>query len=387
MTNLPSTFYWLLLQRAGFTMSALRRLAASESAAGPEQWLSWSPTRLRSFGVGDAAIAAVDEWHKRGVASAIAQHARRDQDWLDAQQVMLVSMLDPVYPPLLLEIADPPPVLYVWGDVDCLAQPQLAIVGSRRPTAQGCRDANDFGSTLAQAGFVITSGLALGIDAAAHRAALEAGGKTIAVLGHGIDRIYPAQHRELAEAVRQHGALITEFPLGTPPKATHFPSRNRIISGLSVGVLVVEAALKSGSLVTARLAAEQNREVFALPGSIHNPVSRGCNALLKSGATLVQGVEDILNELHGWTSPSPLIPPSSGSTTRPIATITIAADQRPIYDAVGFQPTPLDIIIDRAQQPLPAILVALAELELAGLIENRAGNYLRCADACVAPSA
>lgn len=387
MTNLPSSFYWLMLQRAGFTASALRRLAVNESAAGPKQWLSWSPTRLRSFSVSDAAVAAAVEWRKRGVDSAIAQHARRDLDWLDAQQVSLVSMLDPAYPPLLIEIADPPPVLYVWGEVDCLTQPQLAIVGSRRPTGQGCRDAYDFGSQLAQAGFVITSGLALGIDAAAHRAALEAGGKTIAVLGHGIDRIYPAQHRELAEVVRQHGALITEFPLGTPPKATHFPSRNRIISGLSVGVLVVEAALKSGSLVTARLAAEQNREVFALPGSIHNPVSRGCNALIKSGATLVQGVEDILNELRGWTTPSELTPPANGATSRLVAEVTIASEQKPIYDAVGFQPTPLDIIIDRTQQPLPAILVALAELELAGLIENRAGSYLRCANACVAPTA
>jgi len=386
MTTLPSSFYWLLAQQAGITAATQRRLLASDNSAGPEQWLSWSPTRLRACGAGDVAIAAADQWRRQHTNSPIAQQALRDLEWLEFQQVRLLTMRDAAYPSLLLEIPDPPPLLYVWGDCECLAQPQLAIVGSRRSTGQGCGDATEFSSVLARAGFVITSGLALGIDAAAHRAALAAGGKTIAVLGHGIDRVYPAQHRELAEAVRQSGALITEFPLGMPPRAPHFPSRNRIISGLSLGVLVVEAALQSGSLVTARLAAEQNREVFALPGSIHNPVSRGCNALIRNGATLVQDVDDILAELRGWMRPPEFgsAPPVAG--VQPARAVTLSVQQAPVFEAIGFQPTPLDCIIDRAQQPLPAILVALAELELAGVIENRAGNYLRCADACVEPT-
>ncbi len=213
----------------------------------------------------------------------------------------LLAITDPDYPALLLEIADPPPLLSIWGDRACLSAPQLAVVGSRRPTRQGIADATAFAGTLASAGFAVTSGLARGIDAAAHQAALAAGGKTVAVMGTGLDCIYPAVNRALAEAIRHNGALVTEFPLGTPARALHFPSRNRIISGLSLVVLVVEAALKSGSLLTARLALEQNREVFAIPGSIHHPVSRGCNTLIRNGATRVQDARDILDELLGWS--------------------------------------------------------------------------------------
>jgi DNA processing protein len=217
--------------------------------------------------------------------------------WLSETGHHLVTWADTDYPPLLREIPAPPVVLYVIGDRQSLSHPQFAIVGSRNPTPMGRENAHAFAKTLAGAGLTITSGLALGIDGAAHRGALDAGGKTIAVVGTGLDRVYPARHRDLAHAVVQQGALVSEFPLGTPPKSENFPVRNRIISGLSLGTLVVEAAVQSGSLITARLATEQGREVFAIPGSIHSPQARGCHALIRQGAKLVETAQDILEEL------------------------------------------------------------------------------------------
>jgi DNA processing protein len=211
--------------------------------------------------------------------------------------------------------------------------------------------------------------MAAGIDAAAHRAALAADGVTIAVVGTGLDRVYPAAHRELAAAIGGRGATVSELPLGSPPRAQHFPSRNRIISGLAVGVLVVEAAPRSGSLVTARLALEQNREVFAIPGSIHNPTSKGCNELIRGGATLVQEVQDILDELHGW-SRAPEV------TARPAP--ELAPAEALVLAAIGFEPTAPELIAEAAAQPLPEVLATLSELELMGLIEHRAGTYQRC---------
>lgn len=220
-----------------------------------------------------------------------------DLDWLGEPHHYLLVWSDPDYPPLLREIPDPPVMLYVMGDRRVLSRPQLAIVGSRNPTPMGRENARAFAKSLAGAGLVITSGMALGIDGAAHRGALEAGGKTIAVAGTGLDRVYPSRHRDLAHDIVRHGALVSEFPLGTPPKPENFPVRNRLISGLSLGTLVVEAALQSGSLITARLATEQGREVFAIPGSIHSPQSRGCHALIRQGVKLVETAQDILEEL------------------------------------------------------------------------------------------
>lgn len=382
MTDLPSTFYWLLLQRlSGTTPTALRRLARLAEDTNPEHWLQWSPAHLRAAGLSDAAIQSIAEWQHLKLSCAAAESALRDWDWLTANSVVLLPITDPAYPPLLLEITDPPPLLYVWGDVDCLSLPQLAAVGSRRPTRQGLQDAALFASALASAGFVVTSGLAQGIDAASHQAALDAGGKTIAIMGTGIDNIYPAANRELAATISQNGALVTEFALGTPPRAAHFPSRNRIISGLSLGVLVVEAALQSGSLVTARLALEQNREVFAIPGSIHNPVSRGCNQLIRGGATLVQDVRDVLDELMGWSGASEVASPAKPGAVAP--PVTLPADEAAVFAAIGFELTSLDTILDSVTLSVPAVLAALAELELLGLLENRAGGYLR-AQACAA---
>ena len=384
MTQLPPEFFWLLLQRSGITAGALRRLARAGADEDAEQWLRWSPPRLRAAGLSDDAIHAVGEWRRCGRGGGAAQMAERDLHWLSANAASLLPINHADYPALLLEIADPPPLLYIRGNVACLSAPQLAVVGSRRATRQGLADARLFAASLAEAGFVVTSGLALGVDAAAHEAAVGVGGTTVAVMGTGLDRIYPAQHRDLADAICQHGALITELPLGTAPRAAHFPSRNRIISGLSLGALIVEAAPQSGSLVTARLALEQNREVYAIPGSIHNSQSRGCNSLIRNGATLVQDARDILDELLGWTA-------ERGAEQRvkdqPLRTAppSLGADEAAVLEAVGVEPTPFDSILDSVALPVPAVLSALAELELLGLLEARGGSYLRVY-ACVSAS-
>jgi DNA processing protein len=244
------------------------------------------------------------------------------------------------------------------------------------------QDAAQFASDLATAGFVITSGMALGIDGAAHAAALAAGGRTVAVLGCGIDIVYPPPHRELAAAIRAGGALISDYPLRTPPRGAQFPRRNRIISGLSLGVLIVEAALRSGTLVTARLALEQNREVFAIPGPLRSPVSTGTNALIREGATLVRTAGDIVEELRGWTNTPLLRAVVSPSSPPPRPSPKIAPPDLPaavaaVLAAVDLEPTPLDLLMEAVSQPLPAVLATLGELELRGLVENVAGAYRR----------
>jgi DNA processing protein len=228
--------------------------------------------------------------------------ARAEQDlrWLDGPNRRAVRLSDSSYPTLLKELPDAPPLLYVCGDAKVLRRPQLGMVGSRNPTPSGTDNARRFAHSLTLAGLTITSGLALGIDGASHSAALAAGGSTVAVAGTGLDRVYPASHSELAERIASRGAIVSDFPLGTPPAPGNFPRRNRIIAGLCLGVLVVEAARHSGSLITARLAAEQGREVFAVPGSIHSPLSRGCHALIRHGAKLVETENDILEELGGF---------------------------------------------------------------------------------------
>ncbi len=224
--------------------------------------------------------------------------AASDIEWLNAaDNHHIITIECNEYPDLLKRISDPPPLLYVHGKLSLLKDPQIAIVGSRNPTQGGTNNAFEFAKHLGQTGFCITSGLALGIDGAAHDGALEANAPTIAVIATGIDRVYPAKHREMAHKIADNGAIVTEFPIGTQPKSGNFPRRNRIISGLSYGTLVVEAAQKSGSLITARLAMEQNREVFAIPGSIHNPLARGCHLLIKQGVKLVETAQDILEEM------------------------------------------------------------------------------------------
>jgi DNA processing protein len=282
--------------------------------------------------------------------------------WAAEPDHHILTLADASYPPALLEIADPPNVLYVRGNPELLGRRGLAVVGSRNATAQGIQNAESFARTLAGHGLTIISGLALGIDAAAHRGALAADGDTIAVIGTGADRIYPARNKELALTIAGRGAIVSEFPLGTPAIAANFPRRNRIISGLSRGVLVVEAAPESGSLITARLAAEQGREVFAIPGSIHSPVARGCHKLIKQGAKLVETASDILEELGEFK-----IPEATGAAS------TMAADD-PLLRTLGHDPCTLDELAERTGYDTQQLLSELLLLELSGRIATLPGN-------------
>ena len=287
--------------------------------------------------------------------------------WAQVPDRQILTLADPAYPPALLEIPDPPSVLYVLGRVGLLRQPALAIVGSRNPTPQGVLNAEQFGRALADAGLTVVSGMALGIDAAAHRGALAANGDTIAFVGTGIDRVYPARNRDLAHEIGARGAIVSEFPLGTPAAAANFPRRNRLISGLARGVLVVEAAIESGSLITARLAGEQGREVFAIPGSIHSPQTKGCHRLIKEGAKLVETAQDILEELKWATSlttPSTVEQASDGGLD----------EHATILSLMGFDPYSLDELIGRSGLTAEALSVILLHLELEGQIATLPGG-------------
>ena len=292
---------------------------------------------------------------------------------------MLLAVTSQVYPRQLKQIASAPPLLYVRGAVENLHLPQIAIVGSRRMTRGGEKNASEWSQFLARGGFAITSGLAHGIDAVAHAGALAAKGKTIAVMGTGIDTIYPRQHGRLAEEIlNQEGTLITEFRPGTPPLPTHFPSRNRIISGLSLGVLVVEAAPRSGSLITARLALEQNREVFAIPGSIHNPQSRGCHQIIKQGAHLVERAEDIVRELKGALAglalqAQPDQPPEGHKSPGE----QLPLEEQQLLSVLGYEAVDLDSLALEGQFSAAELSRLLVSLELKGLVENRGGYYQR----------
>jgi len=291
--------------------------------------------------------------------------------WLSQANNTLITLADSSYPTLLKEIDDPPPLLFIRGNPALLSLPQIAIVGSRNPSKQGIETAAAFAYTLSLHGFVITSGLALGIDAASHQGALNANGYTIAVAGTGLDRVYPARHLDLASQIVNTGAMVSEFPPGTLAKANHFPRRNRIISGLSQGLLVVEAAKESGSLITARLALEQNREVFAIPGSIHNPLARGCNALIREGAKLVETTQDILEEFNQYNQEDINKPDISLQTT-------LDLEQQTLLNRVMFSPTSIDTLVKETGLSVEKISSMLLILELAGYVEaNVGGCYTR----------
>ncbi|WP_455197928.1 DNA-processing protein DprA [Kaarinaea lacus] len=299
----------------------------------------------------------------------------KDLAWAEQPGCHIISLLDPRYPSLLKEITDAPPMLFVRGNTDVLTMPQLAMVGSRNPSRGGWQMARDFAQMLATAGLTITSGLALGIDAASHEGALESG-FTIAVAGTGLDRIYPARHRDLAHRIAETGAIISEFPLGTTPVASNFPRRNRIISGLSLGTLVVEAAVQSGSLITARLAGDQGREVFAMPGSIHNPLSRGCHELIRQGAKLVETLTDILDEL------GPLA--TWVLDTRPDLANEVADsekacfdEQNPVIENMGYEPISIDTLVERCGLTPGTVSSMLLTLELQGRVTSTGGLYSR----------
>ena len=299
----------------------------------------------------------------------------------------ILTLADSAYPRALLATDDPPLLLHAMGMAEVLAQDQpfaalrcVAMVGSRTPTAQGLQHAHQFGRALREAGCCVVSGMALGIDAAAHEGALADAPAhtlaTVAVVGTGLDRVYPARHHALAQRIARQGLLLSEFPLGTPALAHHFPKRNRIIAGLAQGTLVVEAALKSGSLITARLAAEQGREVFAIPGSIHAPQVRGCHALIRQGATLVETVHDILQELPPQERPSAMPQPSTGPTTMAPPERTAVTDdaQDPLLCALGWDPMGLDALQARTGMDTATLQARLLEYELAGAVARLTGG-------------
>jgi len=290
-----------------------------------------------------------------------------DLAWTEQSGNYIITIRDAGYPAQLKEIPDPPPVLFVRGNSDILSLPQIAMVGSRNPSSIGKETAFNFAKTLSRSGFAITSGLALGIDAASHQGALSVGGYTIAVAGTGLDRVYPAIHKDLAIEISHTGALVSEFPLGTTAKANHFPRRNRIISGLCRGLLVIEAAKESGSLITARMALEQNREVFAIPGSIHNPLARGCNALIREGAKLIETTQDILEELNYY---------NQVDTNKSLAAMqsTLDLEQQTLLNLVMFAPTSIDNLVENAGLPVEIISSMLLILELQGYLEATPGG-------------
>ena len=299
-------------------------------------------------------------------------------EWTDAPGHSLITLDDPAYPQRLLELPDPPTLLFAKGNPEVLHYPSIAIVGSRNATPGGCRDAEHFGRDLAQQGFCVASGLALGIDGAAHQGALDAGGATIAVVGTGIDRIYPARNAALARAIvaSPQGCILSELPLGAGPLAHHFPRRNRIISGLSVGVLVVEAAVESGSLITARLAGEQGREVFAIPGSIHSPQSRGCHRLIREGAKLVESAADILSELPALSvgrHPFPNANAPAAGNAASCDTNCFSPENLRVLGVLGRDPLTADELVSRCGLTADAVLAMLFELEMAGAVAQLPG--------------
>jgi len=302
----------------------------------------------------------------------------RDLEWQDKPGNRIMTCQDPDYPALLLQLESPPPLLYIHGESNILREPMLAMVGSRNPSSGGVRTATDFARHLSAAGLVISSGLALGIDAASHQGALDAGMPTVAVMGTGLDRVYPARHRDLARQIAEQGVLVSEFPIGTAPRAENFPRRNRIISGLSLGTLVVEAAVRSGSLITARYAGDQGREVFAIPGSIHNPLARGCHHLIRQGAKLVETAQDVIDEL-GMLADS--LYPVTQATIVTDATdkpAKLDPDYQQLIDFIGFDNTSIDQLVCSSGLTPAEVSSMLLQLEMSGYIaSNHGGTYNR----------
>ncbi len=359
MTQDPALAGWLQLTLTpGFGAATIRRLLAQFGL--PENVIAASRAELAKLASAQA-VQALD-------SDAVAQAVERALAWLAQPGHALVTLADTAYPRLLLEIADPPPVLYCQGRIELLNRPALAVVGSRNASAQGASNAEQFARAFSAAGLTIVSGLAQGIDAAAHRGGLAAEGSTIAVLGTGVDNPYPPANGALAAQIAERGLLVSEFALGTKALAHNFPRRNRLISGLAQGCLVVEAALQSGSLITARSAAEQGREVFAVPGSIHSPLSKGCHALIKSGAKLAESAEDVLSELAAFRRTGFASTHSRGEAAE------VQAAEGPLLDCMGFDPVDVDSLCARAGLPAERVSAELLRLELAGRIAALPGG-------------
>ncbi len=360
MSDAESLAHWLRLTLVpGIGGRTQRKLLVAFGL--PETVFSAGYGALRTVISDKAARLLLDTDNAADVAAGCA--------WATGENQHIVTLADPEYPQALLEIPDPPTLLYVRGRIDLLNRPALAIVGSRNPTPQGILNAESFAAALCEAGLVVVSGLALGIDAAAHRGALAARGDTVAFIGTGIDRTYPARNHELAHKIGAQGTIVSEFPLGTPVVAANFPRRNRLISGISRGVLVVEAALESGSLITARLAAEQGRDVFAIPGSIHSPQAKGCHKLIKQGAKLVEAAQDILDELE-WVEKLPGSANAGSQTAMP----DLSTEDSTLLSQMGFDPCSLDDLVVRTGLAADRLSALLLRLELEGLVATLPGN-------------
>ena len=356
---------WLRLARVPGTGIA-DALALLERLGGPEALLAATEAELARAGVSRAGLPVL--------ANPDESALERDLRWLEAPGRFLLTGDDPRYPPQLAATAGAPVALFVEGEPAALSLPQLAIVGSRSATAAGRETAFEFARRLSASGLTITSGLAAGIDAAAHRGALAAGGLTVAVCGTGLDQVYPAEHAALASTIAAQGALVSEFSMGTPPIAANFPRRNRLLSGLSRGVLVIEAAARSGSLITARLAGEQGREVMAVPGSIHNVLARGCHRLIRDGAALVESPEDVLAAIGfpGLAAATGTGEKTSGGVRNSSGGLDSAEEM--LLNALGFEPADLDKLVERTGLTAPAVASMLQMLELDGRIESLTGG-------------
>jgi len=322
----------------------------------PQTVFAADPSRLAECLGPKLADTLLSHDSNAGVEAALA--------WATQAGNRILTLADADYPRQLLETADPPCLLYVKGRIDLLSRPALAVVGSRNATPQGADNAESFARAASQAGLTIVSGLALGCDAAAHRGGLSGPGSTIAVIGTGADRIYPARNQSLAHSIADRGAIVSEFPLGTPPLAGNFPRRNRVIAGLARGVLVVEAADRSGTLITARLAGEQGRDVFAIPGSIHSPLSKGCHKLIKQGAKLVESAQDILEEMGLAT----------GANEASATADALDESSSRVLVALGYDPCSIDALLDRSGLTADALYPILLSMELEGRIATLPGG-------------
>lgn len=367
---------WLIALRAP-NLGGARLVKLLEYLGGIDQLISAGRDQLQRAGLEDETIQAL-----KHPDEALLE---LDLEWLSSSSHHLLSWDSDLYPPLLRDIPNPPAALYADGDPDILWQPQLAVIGSRNPTAGGKDNARDFAGELSRRGMTITSGLAAGIDSVAHAAALDAGNTTVAVMGTGLDRIYPSSSRDLALRIRAHGVLVSEFPPGTGAKRSHFPSRNRIISGLSMGVLVIEAGLRSGTLITARMAGNQGRDVFALPGSIHNPMAKGCHRLIRDGAKLVETAEEIMQELAPMAGQLAFElrrridldepGPAPGVLDKEVDDPHLTDPEcRLLWSCLGFDPKPADVIIEQSGLTAGAVSAMLMMLELRGKVEVHPGG-------------
>ncbi|NVJ59232.1 MAG: DNA-protecting protein DprA [Gammaproteobacteria bacterium] len=336
----------------------------------PEAIFEASKDSLKNIGASQKLIDALAN------RADITSYLDKLWSWLDeSENNFVVTPMDSDYPSLLKQISSAPLILYGTGHRVLLNSPQLAIVGTRNPTPQGKQITADFAATIAKRGVTITSGMALGIDGVAHQACLTAKGNTIAVAGTGLDRVYPARHKSLAHAIQNEGLLLSEYALGTQVRGSNFPRRNRIIAGMSLGVLVVEAAIKSGSLITAQYALEQSREVFAIPGSIHNVLAKGCHQLIKEGAHLVESADEILNELGFLASAQSELNQYGESARQEIE--DLEESERELLHNIDFSPLPIDDLVERCKKSVADLSPILLTLELKGLISSVAGGYQR----------